>query len=75
MASPGVSRDTLLDLPGPPEHYMTLALNQIERTSRVLGSLAPFEWHLPTVLPFWKVRDVVGHLYVLAGFSTPRLRQ
>jgi hypothetical protein len=60
----------LLDLPGSPEKYRRLALDQTARTSDALASISRNEWNLPTVLPFWRVCDVVGHLYVVAGFFT-----
>ncbi len=33
-----------------------------ERLIHLLDSLDPDEWDLPTVVPLWKVRDIVAHL-------------
>ena len=60
----------MLDLPGPPEKYRQMALAQITLTSDALAAISRDQWYLPTVLPFWRVCDVVSHLYVVAGFFT-----
>lgn len=74
MARPHLTANRLRDLPGPPEIYRDAALVQIERTSEMLASMDTINWRRQSVLPFWTVRDVVGHLFVAGGFFTSSTR-
>ncbi len=60
----------ILELSGDPEVYRQAAITQIQRTRDFLATLAPSDGTMPTVLPFWNVSEVVGHMYVLSGFFT-----
>lgn len=55
------------------ERYWTLVRDLRVRVADFLGDLTPAEWDAPSLCAGWRVRDVAGHLSIVATITTGQM--
>jgi hypothetical protein len=70
MASSIQTLKRLGELPAGPEAALIAARRGADQALACIPTLDASTWSRQTALPFWRVAEVVAHLYVVAGFTS-----